>query len=226
VDEINVIAIVIQYAVLLFSLCAHEAAHAAMANRCGDPSARLMGRLTLNPLRHIDPIGTVVLPLLMLSGAGGMLFGWAKPVPFNPRNLRHLRRDPVFIALAGPGAHLLLVIGGALMARIFAVMTGFMPDVTVLPMLIVVFIYFASINAMLMLFNLLPVPPLDGHHVLGYFLPPGGQRALEQIGPMGIFIVIILVNSARILDGPSALIHAGIHYLAFYGTPLFGIRLL
>lgn len=215
--------ILIQYAVLLFSLCVHEAAHAGIANRCGDPSARLMGRLTLNPLRHIDPIGTVVLPLLMLYGAGGMLFGWAKPVPFNPRNLHNLRRDPVFIALAGPGANLLLVIGGALMARIFAVMTGFMPDLVVLRLLIAVFIYFASINAMLMLFNLLPVPPLDGHHVLGYFLPPGGQRVLEQIGPMGIIIVIILVNTAGILDGPSKLLHDGIRFLAFYGTPLFEI---
>ncbi len=218
-----VFAVGIQYSVLLFSLCVHEAAHAAMANRCGDPSARLMGRLTLNPLRHIDPIGTVLLPLLMLSGAGGMLFAWAKPVPFNPLNLRNYRRDPVFIALAGPGSNLALVIVGALLARVFAVMSGIMPDVAVLPMLVIVFIYFASINAMLMLFNMLPVPPLDGHHVLGYFLPPAGQQMLQQIGPMGVFIVIILVQSAHILDVPSQLLHDGIRFLAFYGTPIYAL---
>ncbi len=156
------IPLLIQYPILLFSLCAHEAAHAAMANRCGDPSARLMGRLTLDPRKHIDPLGTVILPLLMLlpiAGAwGGMCFGWAKPVPFNPRNLHNPRTGPVWIALAGPGSNFLLALGAAFAMRVLAVSTGFFENTDVLELLILVCQYLAMLNLSLMLFNMLPVP--------------------------------------------------------------------
>ena len=189
------ITIAIQYICLLFSLCVHEAAHAAMANFRGDPSARLMGRMTLNPLAHIDPIGTVVFPLLAMITQVPFLFGWAKPVPFNPRNLKDIHRDPVWISLAGPGANFLTMLVATFCLRIAVLVMGItdvnMVMATPICMLLVNLII---INLVLMLFNCIPVPPLDGHHVLHYFLPPSGKRMLEQIGPFGILIAIFIAR--------------------------------
>lgn len=189
--HLNVRFIVIQYVCLLFSLCFHEAAHAFMANRCGDPSARLMGRLSMNPLAHIDPIGTVVMPLLMFVTNIPFLIGWAKPVPFNPRNLRDIRRDPVWIALAGPASNLLLALVTMVALRGVVMVTG--PNILHSTVVGDMALTFIVINIALMVFNLLPIPPLDGHHLLYYFLPPAGQRVLEQIGPFGIMIVIFVI---------------------------------
>ena len=182
--------LVIMYTSLLFSLCVHEAAHAAMSEFCGDDTARLQGRLTLNPLAHIDPLGTVILPLLMITMTG-FLFGWAKPVPFNPRNLHDQRRDPVLIAMAGPASNLLLALFFILVARILSITVGLdaIPD-----LLFSFLIFIILINFILLIFNLIPVPPLDGHYLLNYFLPPGGQRAMQQIGPFGILIAIIIAR--------------------------------
>lgn len=183
--------VALQYFCLLFSLCVHEAAHAAMANWCGDPSARLMGRLTLDPRKHIDPLGTVIMPLLGMISGISFLFGWAKPVPFNPLNLRDMRRDPVFIALAGPISNLLIAIAcGFLMSLLVLFMRQY--DQPVLGILFLIAYTMMGINLILMLFNFLPVPPLDGHYLLHYFLPPSGQRALEQIGPFGIIIAMFV----------------------------------
>jgi len=185
----NIITALIWYFCLLFSLCVHEAAHAAAAYRCGDPSAKFFGRMSLNPLAHIDPIGTVLLPaILMLTGAP-FLFGWAKPVPFNPRNLNDIRRDPVLIALSGPGSNLLLALFAVVLLRIGVEvgLTPSMPLSRILGGLIM-------INLVLMAFNIIPVPPLDGHHVLYYFLPASGQKVLEQIGPFGILIAIVVAR--------------------------------
>lgn len=216
----HAVLIGIQYVILLFALCAHEASHAAMANYCGDPTGRLLNRMSLNPLRHIDPIGTVIFPLIMLAFPGIPLFGWAKPVPFNPRNLGNIRRDPVLIALAGPGANLLMAIGSALVARVFAAALGLFPGMQVLGILAIVFFLLAVVNASLMLFNLIPCPPLDGHYVLHYFLPPAGQRAMESIGPFGILIVLVLVQQTGILHGPMNAVMGVVNLLAFYGTPV------
>ncbi len=178
---------IVGYVCFLFSLSIHEAAHAAMADRCGDPSARLLGRATLNPLAHIDPIGTVLMPLLMMFSHLPFLFGWAKPVPFNPRNLHDIRRDPVFIAIAGPVSNLLLAFLFVFISRILIVTIGTIE----LPFLLGFFLYYMIvINLVLAVFNIIPVPPLDGHHVLYYFLPPSGQQILERIGPFGIIIAI------------------------------------
>lgn len=178
---------VVLYISLLFSLCVHEASHAAMSNYCGDDTARLQGRLTLNPLAHIDLVGTVILPIIMLA-TSGMLIGWAKPVPFNPRNLRNLRRDPVLIAMAGPGANLLLAMLFIFLTRAISLTVGLesIPE-----LLFLLFYYIIFMNLLLMVFNLIPVPPLDGHYVLNYFLPPAGQRMMQQIGPFGILIAIL-----------------------------------
>lgn len=184
-------SIVIILGVLLFSLCVHEAAHAAMANACGDDTARLLGRLTLNPLAHISPLGTILVPLIMIFVIG-FPFGWAKPVPFNPTKLNNIRRDPVLVAMAGPASNLLLALFFALIGRIYFALAGGPAEA---PILIFGFFYFMILlNFILMLFNLIPVPPLDGHHVLNYFLPPAGQRAMQSIGPFGIIIAIFLAQ--------------------------------
>lgn len=190
----------VQYVVLLFSLCFHEAAHAAMANRRGDPTARLLGRMTLNPLAHIDPIGTVILPLFMLFSPIPFLFGWAKPVPFNPRNLKDIRRDPALIAAAGPVSNLLLAITLTLILKIVVLVWQAVPLSSIFPVLAVIIFYMVMVNFLLALFNLIPVPPLDGGHLLHPLLPMGAQRAIEQIGPFGILIAIFVAN--RILPVP------------------------
>ena len=192
---IDIGIVLLQYVCLLFSLCFHEAAHATMSNYRGDPSARLMGRMSLNPLAHIDPIGTVVLPLLMMISNVPFLFGWAKPVPFNPRNLKDIRRDPALIALAGPLSNFTLALLAAAVLRVLVLALGIETTGELLasPPCLVAF-YMVLINVALMLFNLIPVPPLDGHHILYLFLPPGGQQAMERIGPFGILIAIFLAR--------------------------------
>ena len=210
--DINIAHVLTMYLCLLFSLSVHEAAHAAMANYCGDPTARLLGRLTLNPVKHADPLGTVILPLVMMLWTYGFLFGWAKPVPFNPRNLNNMRRDPVFIALAGPVSNLLIAVACAIILRILVISFGVgaigdflemfygnrfadlgdAPPVVAAVGLIIGVLF--VLNVVLLLFNLIPLPPLDGHHVLEYFLPPDGQRMLQQIGPFGILFAVLIAG--------------------------------
>lgn len=191
--SVDIGQILLQYICLLFSLSTHEAAHAAMANRCGDPSARLLGRLTLNPIKHADPIGTVVLPLLMMITRSPVMFGWAKPVPFNPRNLNNIRRDPVLIAVAGPASNLMLAIAFTFVLRIVVLSTGIQSLEAMLESpFCMVAVYMVMINLVLMLFNCIPLPPLDGHHVLNYFLPAEGQRIFQQMGPFGLIVAVML----------------------------------
>ncbi len=182
--------IIIQYLCLLFSLSVHEAAHAKTADACGDPSAQLLGRVSLNPVVHADPIGTVVMPLIMMVFQFPFLFGWAKPVPFNPVNLKNIRRDPVLIAIAGPASNIAIAVVATVLLRIALTITG--GDLS--PEVGTVVFYLVMINLVLFFFNLIPVPPLDGHHVLYYFLPPDGQKMLEQIGPFGIIIAIVVAR--------------------------------
>lgn len=196
--------ILLQYACLLFSLCFHEAAHAFMADRCGDPSARLMGRISMNPLAHIDPIGTVVMPILMFVTHIPYLIGWAKPVPFNPRNLKDIRLDPVLIAMAGPLSNLLLALVAMFVLRGAVMVFG--PQILASAVVGDIAFTFIIINIALMVFNLIPVPPLDGHHLLYYFLPPSGQNVMRQIGPFGILIVIFLTQRFDIIGAPIRLL--------------------
>lgn len=213
---LNIGEVAMQYLCLLFSLCFHEAAHAAMANWRGDPSARLLGRMSLNPLAHIDPVGTVVMPLLMIM-TSVPLIGWAKPVPFNPRNLRNLRTDPALIGFAGPASNFLLAIFFALVLRLIVMFGGYssMEDLITSPLTQVV-VYMVLINFSLAIFNLIPVPPLDGGHVIYPILPANGQRIMEQIGPFGIVIAFFLARP--ILSGVLPIMLKLMYYIAFFGS--------
>ena len=185
--------------VLILSLSFHEAAHAWSADRLGDPTARLLGRLTLNPLAHIDWIGTVLFPLVARI-SGMPLIGWAKPVPVNPNNLKHPRRDFAMVAAAGPASNLLLAAGAWIPLALLS--TGEVTGSQLLAFLR----DFIQLNVFLAVFNLLPVPPLDGGNVLAGLVPEQMARVIDRLRPYGIFILYglllsgVLVEIARPVD--------------------------
>ena len=174
------LAAALGFGVLLISLTIHEAAHAWTADRLGDPTARMLGRVSLNPLVHIDWVGTVLLPLLAMF-SGLLLIGWAKPVPVNTRNLRHPRRDFMLVAAAGPISNLLQALAAAFILR-GTVATGAAPTLGV-----TFLTQFVFTNLALAFFNLIPVPPLDGSHLFYHLLPPKAgnwYRSLQQFGSL------------------------------------------
>lgn len=215
-EDIALDRIILGYFCLLLALSVHEAAHALVADWRGDPSPRLLGRVTLNPIAHIDIIGTIVMPLVMMIMPGGFLIGWAKPVSYNPVNLKDIRRDPVLIALAGPAANLLLALGGVVALRVAVGVMGI--EAVSGSMVEQVLGTLISLNLLLMLFNMLPVPPLDGHYVLHYFLPQGGQRVLESIGPFGIIIALVLVAQTGIIHTPLNAMMGAVRFVATWGA--------
>ena len=184
--NIDLVAAAIGFGIVLISLTIHEAAHAWTADRLGDPTARMLGRLSLNPIVHIDPIGTLLLPILAaLSGLP--LIGWAKPVPVNTRNLRDPRRDFMLVAAAGPISNLLQATVLALILR--GVQAGVGPQAYVLGILQEAVI----VNLMLAFFNLIPVPPLDGGNVMLGLLPPRAAAQFAQLRQFGFIILYVLM---------------------------------
>ena len=176
---------------ILFAITVHEVAHGWVAKRLGDPTAQRLGRLTLNPLKHIDPVGTVLIPALLLILKAGFLFGWAKPVPVTWENLRNPKRDMVLVAAAGPAANLLMAFFWGVIAKIGTLLPAeaawaaepmrYMGVIGIL------------INALLMVFNLLPLPPLDGGRVAVGLLPGPWAWRLSRVEPFGFFILIGLM---------------------------------
>jgi Zn-dependent protease len=172
---------------VLFAITLHEAAHGYVARHFGDMTAYQQGRISLNPLRHIDPIGTVLVPLLTML-VGGILFGWAKPVPVNFAALRHPKKDMLWVAIAGPASNLVMALGWALVYK-FA--WSFPDNYFAEPMLGMAE-WGIKINAVLMVLNLLPLPPLDGGRVAISLLPYRQAFQLSKIEPYGMFILIFL----------------------------------
>lgn len=173
--DISNLPVLISLSVLILSIIIHEVAHGYMANWLGDPTARLAGRLTLNPLSHIDPLGSVILPALMVMSHVGIVFGWAKPVPYNPYNLKNQRWGEFLVAAAGPGVNLIIAFVFAIIIRVTA--AGGVPA-----SFIEIASYVVFINILLAIFNLIPIPPLDGSKVLAGLLPAHLERSYRELG--------------------------------------------
>jgi Zn-dependent protease len=186
--------IFISFIVLLFSLTVHEMAHAWTATHLAAPPARLLGRVSLNPIVHADLIGTVVFPLVSLV-SGAMLIGWAKPVPVNLRYLHHPRRDYMLVAAAGPVSNLLLAVFAAILLAIVPVSPQTMGESNVSVPIAKLLASLVSLNVLLAVFNMLPIPPLDGGNVLAGLLPPNLAELLNKVRPYGFVLLYALILS-------------------------------
>ncbi len=193
-EGFNLVTIGINLIVLLFSVSLHESAHAWMAERRGDPTGRFLGRITLNPIRHMDLVGSFLVPMIGIF-TSAPVFGWAKPVPVNPANLRDFRRDQLFIAAAGPVSNLL---AAAVFLAVYKIITlsGFLfelvPGIVLVPFLMLCQVG-VLLNIILAVFNLMPIPPLDGSWVLIGLLPPRMAVYVEKIRPYGFGILLLLL---------------------------------
>lgn len=176
----------ISLVILIFSAILHEVAHGWVADRLGDPTARLLGRLTLNPIPHIDPLMSVLLPLILLLSGSPVVFGAAKPVPVDPFNLRDGRKDMAIVSLAGPVTNFLIAVLAALVLKFGA-------DFISSPVLLTIIFRIVELNLLLGIFNLLPIPPLDGSKVFSLLLPENTARSYLALGSVGFFIIFFLL---------------------------------
>jgi len=190
--------------VLVFSAILHEIAHGFVADRLGDPTARLAGRLTLNPLPHIDPIMSIAVPLLLIVSGSPLIFGAARPVPVNPLMLREGRKDVALVALAGPLTNLILALIGALLLKLLG---GFIPQIV--PVLTIVVFY----NLALGFLNLIPIPPLDGSKFFSIILPERTAQQYFALSPFGIFLLFLLLLATPLGDVLNVLIFNSLHAL-------------
>ncbi|BBP45952.1 peptidase M50 [Thiosulfatimonas sediminis] len=202
-EQLNTIQLIAVWALpVLFAITLHEAAHGWMANKLGDPTAKMLGRVTLNPIKHIDPIGTIVVPIVLLM-LGGFLFGWAKAVPITDRNFKRPQVDMAWVAIAGPASNLLMALGWAVVLKIGLLLQNSAPEIGQ-------FMVYSgtagiSINLILLVLNLLPIPPLDGSRVLVAFISKKMAWQFYRLEPYGFFILLgllLLGLLAPILMGP------------------------
>jgi Zn-dependent protease len=191
VDDFSIVQKIIIWAIpVIFAITAHEVAHGWVALKLGDRTAQMLGRLTLNPIKHIDPIGTILIPAVLLM-MGGFVFGWAKPVPVTYQNLRNPKTDMAWVALAGPMANLVMAIIWAFAAKIgFGLLQS---DVALGEPMLLMGVAGVLINSMLMMLNLLPLPPLDGGRILVSLLPGPLSWQVSRIEPYGFFILVGLL---------------------------------
>jgi Zn-dependent protease len=190
--DINVAQVFISFIVLLLSLTVHEMAHAWTADRLGDPTARLLGRVSFNPIVHADPIGTVLFPLIAMV-TGAPLIGWAKPVPVNVRQLRHHRRDYVLVAAAGPASNLVFAIVAAFALAVLPISPVVLDEANISAPLASFLSRAVELNVLLAVFNMLPIPPLDGGNVLSGLLPLRFASLFNQIRPYGFILLYALI---------------------------------
>jgi Zn-dependent protease len=212
--ELPIYAQVLYWGLVAFSIILHEIAHGYAALQCGDETAKDAGRITLNPAAHIDPFGTVIFPLVQILTTGRVLIGWAKPVPVNPLSYGRPRRDDIIVSTAGVAVNLGIAIGLAIFAGIPWVPWW----------LYLTLIWAALTNVGLCVFNLVPIPPLDGSHVLKHFLPPDVRVQYEQIGFYGTFILLALIASGAltpILGPPIEFIFGRLVDLSYFVSRLF-----
>jgi len=225
-SPLSILNVVFYILVVLFSLSVHESAHAWAAWKLGDPTAKMLGRVTLNPLPHIDPVGTILVPALLALGSTAMggqaiIFGWAKPVPVIRRNFKHLRRDDALVAAAGPASNLLLAaLTTVALVVTFLILGGpvFMKQLgeSYSPVWAILSIGFTNLG--LAAFNLLPIPPLDGSWVFSALLPRPVANFYENVRPYGsmILLLVMLTGLATVLMKPVLI---GL-YFVFFGLPL------
>ena len=218
--ELSLEAIVLYGVPVVLAITLHEAAHGYIAKLFGDRTAEMLGRVTLNPVKHVDPVGTILVPALLVLFKAPFLFGWAKPVPVNFANLRHPKRDMIAVAAAGPGSNFVQALAWALalVAALAWGSDGFarMADIGV------------RVNLVLMALNLLPIPPLDGGRILVGVLPARAAQLVSRVEPWG-FLIILALLFARLLDDLMLpLVRAGFAVisllLSLFGVPLPGPR--
>lgn len=196
----NLIQTILIYAIpILFAITLHEVTHGWIANKLGDPTARMLGRLTLNPIKHIDPVGTILVPFAVFYFSG-FIFGWAKPVPVTWQNLRHPRRDMAIVALGGPMSNLVMAVFWGLLAKLGQILVqtydGWGPAVALVAMAGVgIFV-----NLILMVLNLLPIPPLDGSRVVSSLLPPKTAYWYNRYEWAGLIILLLLIWAGLLGD--------------------------